>query len=86
MKRPARTIMLADDISPAAHSRPQSSAVPTVPREDVGAGFEARRLVRDLDASIANGDAFQTTPLERRHLVVTDKTHEGADQTDAGGV
>ena len=33
----------------------------------------------DLNAAGANGDAFQTTPLERRHLVVTDKIHEGAD-------
>ena len=57
-----------------------------MPREDVGVGFEARRIVGDLNASVANGDAFQTTPLERRPLVVIDKIHEGADETYAGGV
>src|SRR5688572_16623894 len=55
-------------------------------REDVRVTLEARRIVGDLNASVANGDAFQTTALERRCLVSTDKTHESADQTDAGGV
>ena len=57
-----------------------------MPREDVGVRLKAHRIVGDLHASIANRDAFQTTPLERRPLVVMDKIHEGADETDAGGV
>src|SRR6266850_2026146 len=90
MKRPAWTIMVADDVSPGGALSPtlalNRQLVQIVPREDVGVRLEARRVVGDLNASVANGDAFQTTPLKRRTLVVTDKINEGADQTDAGGV
>ena len=60
--------------------------VQTMPGEDVGVCFEARRIVGDPNASVANRDSFQMAPFERRAFVVTDKIHESADQTDAGCV
>ena len=54
-----------------------------MPREDGGISFEARRIVGDLNAGVANGDGLQSTSLERRPFVVADAIHECADDSEA---
>jgi hypothetical protein len=58
--------------------------VQTVPREDVRVRVEARRIVRDLDAAIANGDGLQSTSPDRRQVVIADAIHECANEIETG--
>src|SRR6185295_296843 len=41
-------------------------------------------VVGDLDASVPNGDAFESTSLEGRRLIAADAIHEFADEIDTG--